>query len=161
MKNKIREMVENDIEEVIRIIRWHDRSDGRSAARYFADYFSDPGRQGSPDEDNYVAIDQESDKIIGVSGYGPDEYNTRGIYWLGWTYVDNDFRRRGLGSALLNHVIEQVGLRGGRKLYIDTSSDPIYKAALAFYRSFGFELEGVLKDYYGGGEDYIILGKKL
>jgi len=154
-------MVETDIEEVVRIIRSHDRSDGRSAARYFANYFADPERLGSPDEGNYVVVEEETKKIAGVSGYGPDENNTRGIYWLGWTYVDKEFRRLGLGSLLLRHVEEKLRLNGAHKFYIDTSSDPIYKAALAFYESFGYQVEGVLKDYYGDGEDYIILGKKF
>ena len=159
MNRKIREMVEQDINEVVRIISFHDSFDGRCAALYFADYFSNPKRIESPDEKNFVVV--EEGKVVGVSGYTPDQYTTPGIYWLGWTYIDKDFRRRGLGYSLLQKVIEQVCIRGARKLYVDTSSHPIYKAARAFYKRFGFHIEGVLKNYYGKEEDYLILGKEL
>lgn len=161
MKSEVRKMTEQDINEVVRIIELHDPFDGKCAAQYFAEYFANSRRVASSNEENFLVIEETSGKILGVCGFVPDKYKTSDIYWLNWTYVHKNFRRRGLGSLLLMHVIERLHLRGARKLYIDTSSDSIYKEALAFYKHFGFQVEGVLKNYYSRREHYIILGKEL
>jgi ribosomal protein S18 acetylase RimI-like enzyme len=75
--------------------------------------------------------------------------------------VDENFRGRGFGSALLQYVIEQVRAARARKLYIDTSSDLKYNPAIRLYERFGFHKEASLGDYYGDGEDFVILSKAL
>ena len=161
MNTKIRKIAAQDIEAVVRIIGSHDKFDGKCADRYFTEYFSDPKRVDSPDEEHFVVIEDATKRILGVSGYTPDQYRTPGIYWVGWTYVDRDFQRKRLGSTIFQYVIDIVSQKEARKLYIDTSSDAKYQPAVAFYKHFGFQTEGVLKDYYEAEEDYLILGKEL
>ena len=161
MKTQIRDMVPKDLEVVVGIIEAHNHFDGVCARRYFQKYFGRHQQIESPDEKHFVVLNGETEKVVGVSGYTPDKYNTPEIYWLGWTYVYQDFRRRGLGAALLQHAIDRVKALGARKLYIDTSSDPTYGAAVKLYQAYGFREEGVLRDYYGEGEHYLILGKYL
>ncbi|MBI3944768.1 MAG: GNAT family N-acetyltransferase [Armatimonadetes bacterium] len=161
MNTSIRQMADRDIETVLRIIRAHDAFDGECADRDLRGYPGDPARRRSPHEAYFVAVDDDSGEVIGVSGYFTDRYRTPGIFWLGWTYVDERFRRRGAGSALLRHVVQQVREKGARKLYIDTGSAPSYQAAVALYQRFGFAVEGQLKDYYGDGEDFLILGRRI
>jgi len=150
-------MEKSDVDAVVEIIQLHDPFDGKCAKRYFSQYFSSPSRIESPHEKHYVIIKAETRKILGVSGHTPDQYETPGVYWLGWTYVAPNFQRQGLGSELLDHVIKQVGMLKARKLYLDTSSDPKYTFAMSLWKRFGFCLEGKLKDYYRNGEDYLIL----
>ena len=151
MDTNIRKMEKSDLNAVVKIIHRHDPDDGKCARRYFSQYFSSPKRVKSPDEEHYVIIEAETGKILGVSGHALDECETQGIYWLGWTYVDQKFRRCGLGRKLLGHVFKQI--RGTRKVYLDTSSDDKYADAREFYEHFGFQMEGRLKDYYGVKED--------
>jgi len=161
MENRIREMVEQDVDEVVAIITAHHPVDGECFESYYKNYFSDPQRIESSDEKNFVILEESTGNVVGVSGFTPDQYKTPKIYWLSWTYVSENYRRCGRGSALLDHVINQVKARGARKLYIDTSSHPLYESALRLYTCFGFQVEGSLKDYYGEGENCVILGKSL
>lgn len=160
MSYQIRPMTERDVDAAVRIVNGHEPSDGECAARYYAEYFGDPERVASADEEPLVAV-EEGGVVVGVCGFQPDSYFTPDIYWLSWFYVDESCRGRGVGSALLQRVIESVSAFGARKLFVDTSSDPIYENAVELYERFGFQVEGVLTDYYDEGEDFLMLGKRL
>jgi ribosomal protein S18 acetylase RimI-like enzyme len=49
--------------------------------------------------------------------------------------------------------------KGGKKLFVNTSSSWFYNNALRFYKKNGFKKEAVIKDYYWSGEDQRILSK--
>jgi putative acetyltransferase len=55
--------------------------------------------------------------------------------------------RRGVGRALLEHLIAEAHTRGLRKLSLETGSGPAFDAALAVYRSRGFVNGGPFADY--------------
>ena len=57
-----------------------------------------------------------------------------------------EFRRRGLGRALLRHVIEFARTRGGRTVLLEVR--PSNHAALDLYRAFGFETARIRPRYY-------------
>ena len=161
MKARINRMQLRQVDPVLRIIRAHDPFDGECAKRYFNLYFDDPTRLDSSDEDNYIAVEESRGEVAGVVGFSPDKYGTPDTYWINWLYVDSRFRRAGIGAKLLDFIIDRVRSRKARKLYLDTSSDPIYEAAVALYERFGFQIEGRLKDYYDPNEDYLIFGLVL
>ncbi len=46
--------------------------------------------------------------------------------------------RRGVGSALLDHLIAEAGTRGYHTLSLETGSGPAFEPALALYRRRGF-----------------------
>lgn len=161
MSKRIREMTEKDVRAIVAIIRSHDSLDGKFAARYFKRYFSDPARRRSRDEKCYVAEDKATGRPVAVSGFLMDKYPTPRIHWLNWTYVDKSVRRGGLGSMLLDHVIDRVRRRGSRKLYLDTGGSPKYAAARAFYGRHGFRVEGTLRDYFPGREDCVIMARNI
>jgi putative acetyltransferase len=49
-----------------------------------------------------------------------------------------DFLRRGVGAAVLEHVIAMARARGLRRVSLETGSGPAFEAALALYRRRGF-----------------------
>lgn len=151
----IRAMEAGDLEEVLRIVRLHDSDDYRAAKRAFSD-----SRFDLPEDESqhFVLIDPTEKRIVGVSGYFVENSESRGIYWLGWTYLSPFFRRKGYGAMLLHFVIRSVKRFGARKIYLSTSDNEAYAPAVAFYKRFGFEEEGRLKDYFQEGEAKIILG---
>ena len=156
----VRPMTRDDLREVVRIIRLHDSDDAKAAKAYF----ERPGHFDSDYESSQhlVLIEPEEARVVGVSGFGADpSYEARGVFWLGWTYVNPFFRGRGYGAQLLHIVVEQVRRLGARKLYVETSSMEKFAAAVAFYQRVGFEHEGLLKDFYREGEDKIIMGMHL
>lgn len=49
-----------------------------------------------------------------------------------------DFLRRGVGVAILEHIIETARRRGMERLSLETGSGPAFEPALALYRRRGF-----------------------
>ncbi len=62
---------------------------------------------------------------------------------------------RGLGSTLLNSLIEQALAQGCSKVMLEVRSDNT--AALALYKRFGFESLNVRRDYYAPGVDALVM----
>jgi GNAT superfamily N-acetyltransferase len=131
--------------------------DKRTAKRYYSDYFT--GRcPHLKDDDVFVLV--EKDKIIGVTGYSVDRYEAKN-YWLGWFYIHKDYQGNGYGKGLLKYVVCVLKRKGVKRLFIDTSSNAFYRRALSLYLNNGFKKEAVIKDYYGRGENQIILSRML
>jgi putative acetyltransferase len=49
-----------------------------------------------------------------------------------------DFLRRGVGAALLEHIIAAARARGMHRLSLETGSGPSFEPALRLYRKRGF-----------------------
>ena len=49
-----------------------------------------------------------------------------------------DFLRRGVGAALLEHIIAEARARGMHRLSLETGSGPAFEPALRLYRKRGF-----------------------
>jgi len=56
-------------------------------------------------------------------------------------------RRRGVGAALLEHVLEQAHARGFRRLSLETGTQPEFAPARALYARYGFVPCGPFGDY--------------
>lgn len=156
---EIKEMKKSQIESVVRIISNHLEVDGRLARSYYEKYFSNENRMKSPYEVSYVGL--VDDDVVGMVGHCPDKYEWPGVLWLNWFYVDPRRRRCGYGSELLSYIISRATEKKARKLYLDTGSDATYEDAVRLYRNFGFVQEGILKDYYGPGDHYLIMALSL
>ena len=59
--------------------------------------------------------------------------------------------RRGVGAALLDHIISEATARGLRRLSLETGSGPAFDAAVALYRRRGFRDGGPFADYAASG----------
>ena len=55
--------------------------------------------------------------------------------------------RRGVGAALLAHLVAEARRRNYERLSLETGSGPGFEAAHALYRRFGFEECGPFADY--------------
>ena len=55
--------------------------------------------------------------------------------------------RKGVGAALLEHLVAEARRRGYERLSLETGSGPGFEAALALYRKFGFVECGPFADY--------------
>ena len=62
-----------------------------------------------------------------------------------------EFRRRGLGRALLGHAIDFARARGGRTVLLEVR--PSNQAALDLYRAFGFETSRIRPRYYADNQE--------
>jgi ribosomal-protein-alanine acetyltransferase len=64
-------------------------------------------------------------------------------------------RRRGLGRALLQSLLDEARRRGASEVLLEVRADN--PGAQALYESFGFERIAVRRRYYRGGVDAIIM----
>jgi ribosomal-protein-alanine N-acetyltransferase len=76
--------------------------------------------------------------------------------------VRREFRHRGLGGRLLEHMLEQAGAAGAQVVFLETR--PSNLAAIRLYQSHGFVQIGTRRGYYqavGGREDAIVMRRAL
>jgi ribosomal protein S18 acetylase RimI-like enzyme len=88
-----------------------------------------------------ISLRQGKDIVGGLSGWT----------WAGWCYVelvwiDEKYRGKGHGRALMRKAESEVRSRGIRKMYLDTFSFQ----APGFYKKLGFKEFGRLKDFPAG-----------
>jgi ribosomal protein S18 acetylase RimI-like enzyme len=86
---------------------------------------------------------------------------TLGTWELWWIVVKSDVQARGLGGEMLRFAEEEVRRRGGRVLFIDTSSQPLYDPTRRFYLKHGYEEHAILRDYYAAGDSKVVFRKAL
>lgn len=127
---------------------------GRSAGYYRRRYFR---RSWTDNQASLVAV--HGDRVIGHLNVSREEGPmTRHVASLGMA-VAPEWRRRGVGSALLIESIRWAKEMGVQKLAL--SVYPHNEAALALYRKFGFRTEGRLTGHSRksiGYLDEIVMG---
>lgn len=93
----------------------------------------------------YWVISDTNSKVAGVTGLYLDHKRSDTV-WLGWFGVHPDYRRRGIGSSLLEFSITEAKRRGFMIMKIYTSTDENERGAHKLYESFGFKKTIFLKD---------------
>jgi ribosomal protein S18 acetylase RimI-like enzyme len=78
------------------------------------------------------------------------------IHFVG---VDPERREAGLGRDLYERFFEEVRTNGRTVVRCVTS--PLNERSVAFHESLGFEVDRVVPDYDGPGEDRVLLVKRL
>ncbi|MBU3979008.1 GNAT family N-acetyltransferase [Patescibacteria group bacterium] len=93
---------------------------------------------------HYVALDKDS--VIGIIGWYQDDMNYAAdamgdkfpgveVYWIGFFAVDDKYRGKGIGYALLNKLEKAIKEKGAKELWV--SSVPETKN---YYQRQGFEM---------------------
>jgi ribosomal protein S18 acetylase RimI-like enzyme len=98
--------------------------------------------------------------IIGYTCFGPIP-GTMHSYDIYWIVVHNNFRRMGIGKELMARTENLIGTQGGRLIYLDTSSQDLYKTTRMFYSKCGYRQEAFVKDFYKPGDGKIIYVKAI
>jgi GNAT superfamily N-acetyltransferase len=102
-------------------------------------------------QDYYVIV--SGNVIIGFSGIEVPNYDgDMDIGWLNWTAIDPKFQGIGLGTELLQYVLDQADAFRLKRFGIKTTPQ-LYPNAGKLYLKKGFTLSGKLKNYYGKGLD--------
>jgi ribosomal protein S18 acetylase RimI-like enzyme len=87
-------------------------------------------------------------------GYGLGGIGSEGGWILG-VAVEPSAQGAGIGRALTEAVLERMEARGVRSVSVTVHPDN--PAALALYRSLGFEPERSEADYFGEGKPRVLL----
>ncbi|MBE3064919.1 MAG: GNAT family N-acetyltransferase [Spirochaetes bacterium] len=103
---------------------------------------------------------EENGRTVGYSCFGPIAC-TKSSFDHYWLAVVNDARGRGLGTALIGATERAIAGLGGTRIYLETSSRPLYDPTRAFYAARAYTLEAELRDFYGPGDAKVIYVKVL
>jgi D-alanine-D-alanine ligase len=106
--------------------------------------------RGAGSDYRFLIAQPPGGQIAGYACYGPVAA-TRGAWDLYWIVVDPAAQRSGRGRALLDAVLAEAATQGGRQLYAETESSPLYIPTRAFYAGCGFLLQAALPDFYAPG----------
>ncbi|HPZ07192.1 MAG TPA: GNAT family N-acetyltransferase [Candidatus Eremiobacteraeota bacterium] len=103
---------------------------------------------------------EEGERVIGYTCFGKIAC-TKASFDLYWIAVHNDCRSKGLGKKLLNLSEKKIASMGGKRIYVETSNRPQYESTRVFYIKCRYNVEAILKDFYGDGDDKVIFIKKV
>ena len=102
---------------------------------------------------NFALVAMEGEVVVGYVGVlliPPDEFEITNVA------VHPDFRRRGVGEALMRALSEKVFAEGQARISLEVRASN--EAAIALYRKLGFSSCGLRKNYYAAPrEDAIIM----
>ena len=106
---------------------------------------------------SFVAEDEDDDLVGFLCGFlsqtsGDEAY----IHFVG---VTPDKRGEGVGRALYERFFDEVRSHGRTVVRCVTS--PVNQESVAFHEAMGFEVDRVVPDYDGPGEDRVLLVKRL
>ena len=73
--------------------------------------------------------------------------------------VHPDWRRRGIGRCLVEHVIAEARRAKAEKAFLEVRRHNV--PAIGLYESLGFYEIGVRRNYYGSGEDALVMASRL
>ena len=103
--------------------------------------------------DAAVFVAEEDGEIVGRLSVARDPHQaSRHVADLGLMVADGH-RRRGIGRALLEQAVAWARKAGVRKLELHVF--PWNEPAIHLYEQFGFEREGLRKDHYRRGGEYV------
>lgn len=98
--------------------------------------------------------------VLGYSCYGPVPL-TLHSYDLYWIAVRKEHQGAGIGKVLLERSEAAIVELGGHRVYIETSSRPVYRDTRRFYERRGYRAEATLREFYSPGDNKVIYVKAL
>lgn len=90
--------------------------------------------------DYQVFVAEQGGLVVGFAACSDAE--------LAWLYVDRDFTRQGVGSALMDHALKRIG--NDAEIEVLAGNDP----ALALYAKFGFAVVRTVTGVMPGNESF-------
>lgn len=103
---------------------------------------------------NYVYVGDNKTVLAFLFGYKIiDEFHLNNIA------VNPDFRRRKIGSDMLNYLIDQMTKLCVNTIKLEVSARN--EAAIHLYKSKGFYPVGIRNDYYSKGDDAILFSMEI
>ena len=140
-----------DVEDLISIYSsphlYHSRQEASWFVKSFFDY-------------HHIKIVKDEEKVIGAAFWNVVEEKHHGLTEIGDLWIDEGFRRKGLGERLLRTVIEDMKRFFAkencalRKVLVTTGDDN--EPAKKLYEKIGFRKSALLADLFAEGENELV-----
>ncbi|GMW03106.1 MAG: hypothetical protein AMXMBFR84_42420 [Candidatus Hydrogenedentota bacterium] len=117
-------------------------------------------KNGIPDGRVYELLLVDN-SVAGIGGLHHYAWGPPKNVWLAWFAVDPRKQGQGLGTRLLNRLLDRARHDGFKKLYVETYSSPEFQKARDFYCARGFRLGGYVTSYLPSGDDMVVYYKDL
>lgn len=153
------EVAPNDVDAVAALVRATGffRPDEVDVA---TELVEDRLEHGDRSSYHFLLLDDEGGRLTGYACFGPIAC-TVASYDLYWIAVLPSLQGRGLGRFLLAESEHRIAALGGRRVYVETSSQSSYAATRSFYLRCGYRQEAELCDFYAPGDGKIIYCRLL
>ncbi len=102
---------------------------------------------------NSYVVELDGEIVAYSIGVIPNGQKEEG--WIMSVGVTPKHQGKGIGKKILNLTIESLRLSGAKRIFLTVSPDN--KPAKTAYEKRGFRERDFVKDYYGAGEDRIIM----
>lgn len=113
-----------------------------------------------PDSGYEFLFAEVDGKLVGYTCFGriPCTLSSYDLYWIA---VDESFRNHGLGRKLIARSEVLAREMGCKRLYVETSSRPIYDSTNAFYRNTNYIVDARHEHFYAENDAKIVYVKVL
>ncbi|WP_448383428.1 GNAT family N-acetyltransferase [Desulfosoma sp.] len=108
----------------------------------------------------FFILAEHDGRVVGYTCYGPI-WGTAGRFDLYWIVVEPAWQGRGIGKMLLHAAEQAIRCARGRRVYVETSSRPVYEPTRQFYLHAGFAQVASLPDFYAPNDHKMIYCKTL
>ena len=116
---------------------------------------------GKPEGGDYLFIAASVSGVpVAYLCYGKTPL-TDAVYDIYWILVHPDYRRKGVGTVLLDHTEGILRGLGARVIVAETSGLEGYEPARRFYVDNGFSEEARIRCFYKPGDDLVVFVKRL
>lgn len=141
---KIRNAIPDDITSILKI-------ESEGSGRWKRDFFETELNTGF----SLFLVALMGEAIIGfaVAWDIPGEIQLQNIA------VDKDYRREGCGTKLIESLCSLLEHKRPERILLELRISNL--PALKFYRFLGFEKTGIRKNYYGDGDDALLMEKVI
>lgn len=113
------------------------------------------------EKSGYIFIICEvEEKPVAFACYGkiPCTADSFDLYWIA---VHQNQMGSGIGKILMKMIEEDIKNLGGKNIWIETSSRPLYQPTQKFYQKTNCELVAELPDFYGENDNKLIFRKRV
>ncbi len=86
-------------------------------------------------------------------------FEEEGRIWIELLTIAKQYRKKGIGHALLNELCKKNNKKGFRACFVDVDGDN--NGAIKFYKHVGFKQVGMINNYYYDDTQALIFMKKL
>lgn len=151
MSSQVSDATRNDVESLIEIYGSPDLYHNREEASWFVKSYFDY---------HHIKVVKQRGKVVGAIFWNTVEEKHHGLTNIQDLWIDEKFRRKGLGEKLLRSSIEDMKKLYAehrsalRKVYVTTGEKN--NPARKLYRKIGFRLVAILPDLFAEGENELV-----